>query len=102
MRATLTSKSQLTLPAAIRRELGLGPGDQLDFTLQPEGWLKVEPIHAVKKTGSIMDLKGMFAGRGPKMTLDEMEEMMLDAVSDHVMGLDEADAHEDDADGAAV
>lgn len=29
--ATLTSKGQLTLPAAIREELGLEAGDRIDF-----------------------------------------------------------------------
>ena len=89
MRATLTSKSQLTLPAEIRRELGLGPGDQLDFTLHPEGWLEVRPIKKVQKTGSIMDLKGMFHDPKQKpMSIREMREMAMDAVADHVLGLD--------------
>lgn len=98
MRVTLTSKLQLTLPAEIRKKLGLGPGDQLDFTLHENGRIEAWPVVRPKKTGSIMDLQGMFAGRGPKMTLEEMEEMFLDAVSDHVMGLDDED---DEAEAAA-
>lgn len=31
MKATLTSKGQITLPVAIRRRLGLEPGDVLEF-----------------------------------------------------------------------
>lgn len=31
MKATLTSKGQITLPVAIRRRLGLKPGDVLEF-----------------------------------------------------------------------
>jgi AbrB family looped-hinge helix DNA binding protein len=31
MRATLTSKGQITIPARIRRKLGLRPGQVLDF-----------------------------------------------------------------------
>jgi len=31
MQATLTSKSQITLPVAIRRKLALVPGDVLEF-----------------------------------------------------------------------
>ena len=89
MRATLTSKSQLTLPAKIRRELGLGPGDQLDFTLHPEGWLEVRPIRKVEKTGSIMDLKGLFHDPTRKpLSVEEMREAVMDAVADHVLGLD--------------
>ncbi|MBS0265815.1 MAG: AbrB/MazE/SpoVT family DNA-binding domain-containing protein [Planctomycetes bacterium] len=31
MKATLTSKGQITIPAAIREKLGLKPGDQIEF-----------------------------------------------------------------------
>ncbi len=31
MKATITSKGQITLPVAIRRRLGLEPGDVLEF-----------------------------------------------------------------------
>jgi AbrB family looped-hinge helix DNA binding protein len=31
MKATLTSKGQITIPVAIREKLGLKPGDQIDF-----------------------------------------------------------------------
>lgn len=31
MRTTITSKGQITLPAKLRRRLGLRPGDQLEF-----------------------------------------------------------------------
>ena len=31
MKATLTSKGRITIPAAIRQKLGLKPGDQIDF-----------------------------------------------------------------------
>ncbi|MEI8017511.1 MAG: AbrB/MazE/SpoVT family DNA-binding domain-containing protein [Schlesneria sp.] len=31
MKATITSKGQITIPMAIREKLGLKPGDQIDF-----------------------------------------------------------------------
>jgi AbrB family looped-hinge helix DNA binding protein len=31
MKATITSKGQITIPVAIREKLGLKPGDQIDF-----------------------------------------------------------------------
>jgi antitoxin PrlF len=34
--ARITSKGQVTIPIAVRRALGLGPGDQLVFELEPE------------------------------------------------------------------
>jgi antitoxin PrlF len=33
VKATLTSKGQLTVPVAIRREMGLREGDEVEFTL---------------------------------------------------------------------
>ena len=33
--ARITSKGQVTIPVAVRRALGLGPGDQLVFDLEP-------------------------------------------------------------------
>ncbi len=36
MEATLTSKGQLTLPKALRDDLGLVAGSRLDFSLQPD------------------------------------------------------------------
>ena len=37
MLTTITSKSQVTVPAAIWRRLGLEAGDQLDFTVKEGG-----------------------------------------------------------------
>ncbi len=34
--ARITSKGQVTIPLAVRRALGLGPGDQLVFEIDPE------------------------------------------------------------------
>lgn len=54
MKATLTSKGQITIPLAIRRRLGLKPGDVLEFddtapvltahrVIEPEAWaMRVE------------------------------------------------------------
>jgi antitoxin PrlF len=33
VKATMTSKGQLTVPVAIRREMGLRAGDEVEFTL---------------------------------------------------------------------
>lgn len=35
--ARITSKSQLVLPREVRRELGVGPGDTLEFVVGPDG-----------------------------------------------------------------
>lgn len=91
MLSTLTSKAQVTVPAAIRRQLGLEPGDQLDFTLDPNGRLDVRPVKKVQKTGSISDLTEILGPppNGRTLSLEEMDQVVADAVSDHVMGLDD-------------
>ncbi len=45
MKATLTSKGQITLPIELRERLGLHKGDQVEFVLRDEGWL-LRPVHA--------------------------------------------------------
>lgn len=44
MRATLTSKGQVTLPAPIRAALKLEAGARLDFVLQKDGSIRVVPV----------------------------------------------------------
>jgi AbrB family looped-hinge helix DNA binding protein len=40
-KATLTSKGQLTLPKEVRSRLGVAAGDQVDFTIDSDGSIKV-------------------------------------------------------------
>ena len=82
MLTTITSKAQVTVPAAVRRRLGLQPGDQLDFTVDPEGGLGVRVVKRAERTGSIMDLKGILKGRIPPMTLQEMESAIAEGAAE--------------------
>ena len=67
--ATLTSKSQLTLPKGVREALGVGPGDRVRFLPTRSGF------RIVSGKGDISRLRGMFAGRRPEpLTIDEMNE----------------------------
>jgi AbrB family looped-hinge helix DNA binding protein len=43
MAYTLTSKSQVTLPKAIREHLRVAPGDAVDFRIVADGTVRVEP-----------------------------------------------------------
>lgn len=43
MAYTLTSKSQVTLPKAIREYLRVAPGDAVDFRIVADGTVRVEP-----------------------------------------------------------
>jgi antitoxin PrlF len=51
-KATLSSKGQLTIPAEVRRVLGLTRGDNVVFELRPEGVL-------LRKAGKASELIGV-------------------------------------------
>ncbi len=42
--ATVTAKGQLTVPAAVRRKLGIRPGDQVAFVIDAEGGARIRRI----------------------------------------------------------
>ena len=63
--AKITSKGQVTLPVALRRALGLKPGDRVHFRRTAAG-----DFEMVAKTRSFADLHGLFASDGPPPDLD--------------------------------
>jgi AbrB family looped-hinge helix DNA binding protein len=66
--ATVTSKGQVTIPADIRRSLGLNAQDRLTFTPMPDGTVV---LRAKKK--SLMELKGMLKpAPGTRVSVDDM------------------------------
>ncbi len=77
--ATLTCKSQLTLPTAVRDALGVGPGDQIHFVPGLCGY------RVVTMTGDVRRLKGMFKGRA---TAPASVEAMDGAIAQAVAGRD--------------
>jgi AbrB family looped-hinge helix DNA binding protein len=42
--ATLTSKGQITLPAELRAQMGLRPGDKIDFRVGLDGTIEMHPL----------------------------------------------------------
>lgn len=66
--ATLTSKSQVTVPADIRRSLGLLAHDRLTFTPMPDGTVVLRA-----KNKSIQELRGMLKpAPGTSVSIEEM------------------------------
>jgi len=65
--ATLTSKGQITIPAAVRDALGVGAGDRVEFVEIAPG--RYEFIAA---TRSVTELKGMFGKARKTVSVDEM------------------------------
>jgi bifunctional DNA-binding transcriptional regulator/antitoxin component of YhaV-PrlF toxin-antitoxin module len=67
--ATLTSKSQLTLPKAVRDALGVDAGDRIRFVPSRTGFR----IVALK--GDVTKLRGLYRGRRAKApSIDELNE----------------------------
>ncbi|HEY1209027.1 MAG TPA: AbrB/MazE/SpoVT family DNA-binding domain-containing protein [Terracidiphilus sp.] len=67
--ASVNSKGQITIPAEVRKDLGLKTGDRLWFIKGERGEYILK-----HKTGSIMDLKGMWKWTGKPVTIEEMNE----------------------------
>lgn len=65
VRAKVTSKGQVTIPAAIRRQLGLKPGDHLRFEPGKDGIRLVhdDDVNVFEKWRGIGSFPGMGKGR---------------------------------------
>ena len=75
--ATMSSKGQVTIPVAVRRKLRLHAGSKVDFIENKAGELVLKP-----RTGDIRALYGIVKYDGPPITIDEMDEALLDAVAE--------------------
>lgn len=60
IKATLTSKGQITVPKEVRERLGLRVGDRLVFEVVEEGSVRLE----VKRRRTLGELKGSLPARG--------------------------------------
>lgn len=65
--ATLTSKGQITVPAAVRQALGVDTGDRVEF-------IEIAPgrYEFVAATRSVTALKGMFGKARKTVSIEEM------------------------------
>jgi AbrB family looped-hinge helix DNA binding protein len=52
--ATLTTKGQITIPKEVREHLGVDTGDRLNFVVQPDGTVIVQPL-----TRHVRELAGL-------------------------------------------
>ena len=78
--AKVTSKGQITLPAEMRAKLKLAPGSRVNFEEQPDGSFLIR-----RKTGDIRALRGILKYDGPPVSIEEMDEAMGKAISEHVL-----------------
>lgn len=65
--ATLTSKGQITIPAAVRAALGVDAGDRVEFVeLMPGRYELIAATH------SVGELKGMFGKPRQPVSIEQM------------------------------
>lgn len=77
MKATVTSKGQVTIPCAIRNQAKIVEGSQLDFQFDNNGNIIV---HLVNR--DILDLKGIIKTKRKKpVSLNEMKKAISSGAS---------------------
>lgn len=67
-KAKITSKGQITLPAALRKELGVETGDSVMFVPEKNGEFRVR-----RAPRSILELAGCLPYSGPPVPVEEMK-----------------------------
>jgi AbrB family looped-hinge helix DNA binding protein len=70
--ATLSSKSQLTLPADVRDALGLSRGDKVVFTKGPDG------RYVIEKAQGLASLRGILKS-DVRLSDEELRQAIIDA-----------------------
>jgi len=81
LRARITSKGQVTIPVAVRRQLDLQTGDDLIFSIKPDGMIKVEAC----KRKRLTDLFAALPATKPYPGKEPIREKVASAVSGHVL-----------------
>jgi antitoxin PrlF len=68
-RGTVTSKGQITIPKEVRDQMGLKPGDRVDFIKDRTGRILLKPINT-----DFRSLKGIIKSPFKRpITLEEMD-----------------------------
>lgn len=78
-KAKLTSKGQITIPAAVREQLNIGPGDKIVFLPCEAGEFRI------RRVGSVKELFGAIHYSGPPASVEEMDQ----AIAEHAAKMDE-------------
>jgi antitoxin PrlF len=75
--AKITSKGQITLPAALRAKWGLKDGDKVEFHTDASGNVLVRPLNS--KPGAVFE---QFGGRVMKSHFDSDDEAIAAAIEE--------------------
>lgn len=68
--STITKKGQVTIPMAVREELGITYGEKVEFTKNEKGEVVLKPVK-----NNLEDLYGILQDRKPAGTLEEHREL---------------------------
>ncbi|MGH7778307.1 MAG: AbrB/MazE/SpoVT family DNA-binding domain-containing protein [Candidatus Binataceae bacterium] len=79
--STLTSKGQTTIPQEIRKRLKLRPGDRILYRVARDGQVILTP----RKKGDIKRLYGLLAPAKRRVTVEEMNDSIAEAVCQRVL-----------------
>lgn len=71
--ATVTSKGQITIPAAVRAALGVAQGDRVEFIETEPG--RFEVVAAIRP---VTDLKGLVKAPATPVSLEAMNEAIAE------------------------
>ncbi|MDQ3692484.1 MAG: AbrB/MazE/SpoVT family DNA-binding domain-containing protein [Chloroflexota bacterium] len=74
--AKMTSKGQLTLPAAVRRELGLDPGDRITIVVNNQ------QAELRRLEHNVMSVFGMIPSP-PGLVTEDFDDLIEEAMSTH-------------------
>lgn len=75
--ATVTSKGQLIVPVAVRRKLGIDPGDRVTFVIDDEGSARIRRVEH-----DFRSFQGAF--RTPAgLETGDFDDLIEEAMSDH-------------------
>ncbi|MDE2991120.1 MAG: type II toxin-antitoxin system PrlF family antitoxin [Chloroflexota bacterium] len=75
LESEVTAKGQTTLPEAVREALGVGPGDRVRYFVV-DGEVRIRAVRPIQR------LFGMLAHDGPPVTLDDMQQAIVDGATD--------------------
>jgi AbrB family looped-hinge helix DNA binding protein len=67
IRATVTSKGQITIPLKVRKDMGLKPGSRVLFHPQKDGYRIVEEVDPLDS------LKGSLSHKGKPVSIEDMD-----------------------------
>jgi AbrB family looped-hinge helix DNA binding protein len=75
----VTRKGQVTIPAEVRRELGIKEGDRVSFRMEDGG------VHIIRRGSVAERTAGMFKSNEPPLSAQELRELAEQAIAEEAM-----------------